>query len=79
MRSLGDQLRAYQGFGPGFNFARIALAYSVLVWHAVSIADNGAEQALQTALWPFVFAILPMFFALSGFLVTGSALRLALK
>ncbi|MDB5665233.1 MAG: acyltransferase 3 [Cypionkella sp.] len=79
MRSLGDQLRAHQGFGPGFNFARIFLAYSVLVWHTVAIAENGADQALRTGLWPLIFAILPMFFALSGFLVTGSALRLPLK
>lgn len=79
MRSLGDQLRAHQGFGPGFNFARIFLAYSVLVWHTIAIAENGASQALQTSLWPFIFAVLPMFFALSGFLVTGSALRLPLK
>lgn len=79
MRSLGDQLRAHEGFGPGFNFARIFLAYSVLVWHTIAIADNNAGQALQTGLWPFIFAILPMFFALSGFLVTGSALRLPIK
>ena len=79
MRSLGDQLRSHKGFGPGFNFARIFLAYSVLVWHAVAIAENGAGRVLLTGLWPFVFAILPMFFALSGFLVTGSALRLPIK
>ncbi len=79
MRSLGDQLRIYQGFGPGFNFVRIFLAYGVLVWHTVSIAENGADRVLQTGLWPFVFAVLPMFFALSGFLVVGSALRLPIK
>jgi peptidoglycan/LPS O-acetylase OafA/YrhL len=79
MRSLGDQLRAYEGFGPGFNFARIFLAYSILVWHTVSIAGNGDNQVLQTGLWPFIFAVLPMFFALSGFLVIGSALRLPIK
>lgn len=79
MRSLGDQLRAYQGFGPGFNFVRLFLAYGVLVWHTVSIAENGADQVLQTGLWPAIFAVLPMFFALSGFLVIGSALRLPIK
>lgn len=79
MRSLGDQLRTYRDFGPGFNFARIFLAYGVLIWHAVSIAENGADRVLQTSLWPLIFAVLPMFFALSGFLVVGSALRLPIK
>lgn len=79
MTSLDDQLRANDNFGPGFNFARIVLAYGVVAWHAVAIAENGAERAAQSVVWPFMFAILPMFFALSGFLVTGSAMRLPLR
>lgn len=79
MKSLGAQLDSYENFGPGFNFIRIFLAYGVLVWHTVAVARNGAAQALQSSFWPLILAILPMFFALSGFLVAGSALRLPLR
>jgi len=67
------------GFGPGFDFVRIVLAFAVLFWHAVAITTGSSDLAKDTVIWPFAFAILPMFFALSGFLVTGSALRLPLK
>lgn len=78
-KTLGQQLEEHNNFGPGFNFARIFLAYAVVIWHSVAVADNWAKQALLTDIWPFIYAILPMFFALSGFLVTGSALRLPLR
>lgn len=79
MRTLGSQLERYRGFGPGFNFVRIALAYSVVVWHTVAVAEGTAAGARVLPLWPAIFAILPMFFSLSGFLVTASALRLPLR
>lgn len=79
MKTIGDKLAEHGGFGPGFSFIRIFLAYSVLVWHTTSISNNSAADALETAIWPYIYSILPMFFALSGFLVTGSALRLPLR
>jgi peptidoglycan/LPS O-acetylase OafA/YrhL len=79
MPTLQDQLVKHNNFGPGFNFARIFLAYGVVIWHTVAIAENAAEEAMAGIAGPFIFAILPMFFALSGFLVTGSALRLPLR
>jgi peptidoglycan/LPS O-acetylase OafA/YrhL len=86
MTTIGQKLDENNGFGPGFNFLRIALAISVLIWHSVYITTasvyvpTGAlETALQSFIWPFYYAIIPMFFALSGFLVTASALRLPLR
>jgi len=77
--TIEQRLAQCGGFGPGFAFVRIMLAFAVMVWHTVAITVGSADQARDTVIWPFVFAMLPMFFALSGFLVTGSALRLPLK
>jgi peptidoglycan/LPS O-acetylase OafA/YrhL len=66
------------GKGPGFDTLRLWLAFSVLLVHSFAVAqyDQGLPQKLWSGpLRPFLLAILPMFFALSGFLVTGSAMR----
>ena len=62
----------------GFDYLRIGLAIAVLAWHSVILSTGSGS--LDRALWsgPFRFlpaAILPMFFALSGFLVAGSLTR----
>jgi peptidoglycan/LPS O-acetylase OafA/YrhL len=79
MKTLGTRLEECGGFGPRFNLVRIVLAYGVLLWHTVAIATNSASDVLQTVIWPAIFAVLPMFFSLSGFLVAGSALRLPIR
>jgi len=59
---------------------RVVLAFGVVTWHAVALTygrqpdDYGAKPY-----WIGVYSILPMFFALSGFLVASSALRLPLR
>jgi peptidoglycan/LPS O-acetylase OafA/YrhL len=62
----------------GFDYMRLALALSVVGLHFVTI-DYGAEFAgeflFDTWRRPFAAIILPMFFALSGFLVAGSLYR----
>jgi peptidoglycan/LPS O-acetylase OafA/YrhL len=66
------------GKGPGFDTLRLWLALAVLLIHSFTVAqyDQGLPQKLWSGpLRPFLLAILPMFFALSGFLVTGSAMR----
>lgn len=66
------------GKGPGFDTLRLWLALCVLLVHGVAVAqyDQGLPQKLWSGpLRPFLLAILPMFFALSGFLVSGSAVR----
>ena len=67
------------GFGPGFDFLRIALALGVMLWHSLAAVDGNTLAGKDTPAWLAVYAILPMFFALSGFLVTGSAMRLPLS
>ena len=73
---LTEQQKA-EGLTTGFDYLRLGLSVAVLVWHSILLT---AGPAAYSGLWsgPFRFipaAILPMFFALSGFLVTGSLMR----
>lgn len=70
-------LNRYKGLGPGFDFLRIFLASLIVVTHSFFLSGNG-EFFRGTPLWFIEYALVPMFFALSGFLVTGSAQRLSL-
>jgi peptidoglycan/LPS O-acetylase OafA/YrhL len=61
----------------GFDYLRLILAVSVIAMHSVIICYG---QSVEIEFWqsgarPFIRMILPMFFALSGFLVAGSLLR----
>lgn len=76
--SLGSRLDAYKGMGPGFDNLRVILAFAVIGWHCIPLTVGSAAPAKHTIFWPAIYAIVPAFFALSGFLVTGSALRLNL-
>ena len=65
------------GRAAGFDNLRIALAFGVVLWHAFPIS-YGSVAAIGFYNGPFgpaVAIILPMFFALSGFLVAGSLER----
>jgi peptidoglycan/LPS O-acetylase OafA/YrhL len=61
----------------GFDYLRITLAAAVVLWHTVATSYGLAAQQpfVHSPMRPLMFAILPMFFALSGYLVTGSLLR----
>jgi peptidoglycan/LPS O-acetylase OafA/YrhL len=76
--SFGDILQRNKGFGPGFDFARVFLAVCVLTWHVALTAYGTYGAMVGRGIWIANYAILPMFFGLSGFLVTGSAQRLDL-
>lgn len=74
MPSIDEKMATAAGYTSGFNYLRIGLSLSVLLWHSYSVANfdesvrvfwGGPARALPAA-------ILPMFFALSGFLVAGS-------
>jgi peptidoglycan/LPS O-acetylase OafA/YrhL len=67
-------LRFHGGIGPGFDFLRLALATGVILTH--SIQKTGASYLYEHPLFKLNNIILPAFFALSGFLVMGSFLRL---
>jgi peptidoglycan/LPS O-acetylase OafA/YrhL len=76
-QSLEDRLVEVRRRPSGFDYMRIVLACLVLLSHTLNVVYG---QDITTALWqgpirPFLAAILPMFFALSGFLVTGSLER----
>jgi peptidoglycan/LPS O-acetylase OafA/YrhL len=72
--SLGDVLDRAKGRGPGFDLLRIVLAIGV-VWVHI-LVRCGADALAPWSPGSFIFpALVPMFFAVSGFLVMGSALR----
>jgi peptidoglycan/LPS O-acetylase OafA/YrhL len=78
MRSIGSVLDEAKGLGPGFDFLRVFLAFGVIFTHSLGIV--GARSVDETpVLWFNNYWILAMFFGLSGFLITGSALRLSLR
>jgi peptidoglycan/LPS O-acetylase OafA/YrhL len=72
------QMEKGDGFTAGFDYLRIGLALAVLVWHSYILSTGSAAHYRAGWSGPFRFLlamILPMFFALSGFLVAGSLER----
>lgn len=74
--TIGARLDACGGFGPGFDFMRLLLALGVVLWHCFPITRGDPSLIEATAFWLLVSSMVPMFFALSGYLVTASALRI---
>ena len=89
-KSFKEVLDAHRGVGPGFDLLRILLALAIFYGHAKWASGHGSAEALRHSLsarvsleaggwegWrrPLLTSYVPAFFALSGFLVTGSALR----
>lgn len=77
MASLDETLSRYRGVGPGFDFLRIGLAASIVSVHSFLLTGND-DVIRHTSAWFIEYALVPCFFALSGFLVAGSGLRLSL-
>jgi peptidoglycan/LPS O-acetylase OafA/YrhL len=77
--SIGSKLDDTKGIGPGFDFLRIFLAVSVLATHSVLITQGNIHFFEAKPFTLLYWVVLPLFFALSGFLITGSAMRLRLK
>ncbi len=78
MRTIGQIIDENNGIGPGFDTLRLALAFAVVFRHCFPLTYGNEEAASSGFLWTATMAIIPIFFILSGFLVTGSALRLTL-
>lgn len=76
-RSFGAVLDDTRGIGQGFDLLRVLLSLSILCWHSICITYGFAAErvAWATPLGTLAATLLPLFFALSGFLVMGSALR----
>jgi peptidoglycan/LPS O-acetylase OafA/YrhL len=79
MRTIRSVLEVNRGIGKGFDFLRIFLATLIVLNHSFLIVDGDYNTIAAYKLWPIFSSIVPMFFALSGFLITGSAQRLKLK
>ena len=73
--TAGDILRANNGEGPGFNALRLALSLLILGAHSGWVAGMDGSHDWVGLQGLFRLSLVPAFFALSGFLVTGSALR----
>lgn len=89
--SVGTVLARNRGMGPGFDLLRIALATLIFIGHAKWISGGQGlfdgvlpgppTDSLPGAIhWPGMgrikIVLLPMFFALSGILIMGSAARI---
>jgi len=77
MHTLQSQLNAARNRPTGFDYLRLTLALSIVVWHSVTICYGPSAEAY---FWvgpprPVIASLLPSFFALSGFLVAGSLER----
>jgi len=75
--TIGEAFADAGGYTAGFDYQRLGLACAVLCWHSLWISGNrGAEDAIRSSAFLFFpAAIIPMFFALSGFLVANSLQR----
>ena len=74
MATIDSKLIAANNRPTGFDYLRIILATSIVIWHSV-VTSYGGEYQLE--LWrgplrPFLKALLICFFTLSVFLVAGS-------
>ena len=78
MQTLGSALDEQKGFAQGFDFLRILLATSIIGWHTAKLSGH-VEMARASVFWFSEYMLVPMFFALSGFLVAGSSMRLSTK
>lgn len=87
--TIADQIRETRGRSSGFDYLRIFLAVSIAGFHVFYLANgevinftikNGdlpgpIKLGLDWIVWAFSASLVPMFFALSGFLVAGSLER----
>jgi peptidoglycan/LPS O-acetylase OafA/YrhL len=75
--TVQDKMGSSAGQTTGFDYLRIVLSVSVLIWHSIWYSGSfELDKALSVSPFRFVGPmILPLFFALSGFLVSGSLQR----
>jgi peptidoglycan/LPS O-acetylase OafA/YrhL len=78
MKTIGSVLAARRGIGAGFDFLRVFLASGIVLWHVDAIVNGSSKLDTIPVVWCIGYAFLVAFFCLSGFLITGSALRLSL-
>lgn len=77
MTTIADRILTTGGRSTGFDYMRLSLAFGIVLWHTFPLS-YGAQFSdnFQASLWrPAIAFLVPMFFALSGFLVAGSLER----
>lgn len=76
-RTLGQYMADIKGFTSGFDYLRFILAIAVLTWHSYPFTqgNDAANEVASGWVSNLTFLMLPMFFALSGFLVSSSLQR----
>jgi peptidoglycan/LPS O-acetylase OafA/YrhL len=85
--TFGSILDRHRGEGPGFGILRLVLSVTILWVHTralsrlvsaatVTALEASGDRASFSPAHILIVFMVPAFFALSGFLVTGSALRL---
>ncbi|MBY0407302.1 MAG: acyltransferase [Rickettsiales bacterium] len=74
MKSLAQRLEETNQRPSGFDYMRLVLSTMVMVFHTIVICSGFEAQDafLHTAYRPVFSMVVPMFFAVSGFLVAGS-------
>lgn len=77
--SIGERSDLLSNRSTGFDYLRIALAGAIILYHTTSLSYGDAAQASieRTIVGPLEAALVPMFFALSGYLVAASLDRSA--
>jgi len=72
--SLGSKLKNAKYRPAGFDYLRIVLALMVVILHGPfsAFGSAGADMVWNSPFSPLFRMVVPMFFALSGFLVAGS-------
>jgi peptidoglycan/LPS O-acetylase OafA/YrhL len=75
--TVGSQLAELRGRAPGFDGMRLWLSLSIIVYHSMLTSYGPAYDGdvVEGPARPLVLVLLPAFFALSGFLIAGSMLR----
>ena len=73
--TAGAVLDRYGGIGPGFDGLRLFLSLAIVLFHCWEVSYGNTDAMDNVIAYPLSLCILPVFFGLSGFLVTGSAIR----
>ncbi|AOF83803.1 acyltransferase family protein [Methyloversatilis sp. RAC08] len=76
-RTISERVQETGGRATGFDYMRLILAVLIIVWHSLATAYGTSvpKGIMESPVRAFIALILPMFFALSGFLVAGSLER----
>ncbi|MDB5446055.1 MAG: acyltransferase [Phenylobacterium sp.] len=77
--SIGEKLDRANGGARGFDVIRLFLTILIIAYHSRWIVSREVGVNLARESWFQAASVVPVFFALSGFLVAGSAQRLPLR